>query len=246
MSALGVRGAQVLVAGTPAQVRAAVTAAEPFRGDLLARGVLVAEVPVFDAAVGAAAAAPATHAPAPVAVDTEAAAGPADADVRRAARLGCLRAVPALGARCAPGGGSVSGVRLDGQPATLTVARAPRWRAEAVRAEEWRAWFMEQAGLAAAGTERGLYVSLRLDGRVRGSGVGAPPWERIVAQLPPTDGAHPRAAPCAPPAALPALSQSLCRARGGWGGSLFTKARCARRTAPAALPVTETGAWCKG
>ena len=58
-----------------------------------------------------------------------------------------------------------------------------------MRPEEWRAWFMEQAGLAAAGVERGLYVSLRLDGRVRGSGVGSPPWSRLVAQLPPTDGA---------------------------------------------------------
>lgn len=64
-----------------------------------------------------------------------------------------------------------------------------RWRAAAVRPEEWRAWFTEQAGLASAGLERGLYVSLRLDGRVRGSGVGTPPWPRLVAQLPPTDGA---------------------------------------------------------
>lgn len=181
----------MLVAGTPAQVRAAVTAAEPFRGDLLARGVLVAEVPVFDAAVGAAAAAPATHAPAPVAVDTEAAAEPADADVRLAARSAPALVLCAWRRVCIGCSPAVEG----GQPAASTAARARRWRAEAVRPEEWRAWFMEQAGLAAAGTERGLYVSLRLDGRVRGSGVGAPPWERMVAQLPATDGAH-RRPPC--------------------------------------------------
>lgn len=181
----------MLVAGTPAQVRAAVTAAEPFRGDLLARGVLVAEVPVFDAAVGAAAAAPATHAPAPVAVDTEAAAEPADADVRLAARSAPALVLCAWRRVCIGCPPAVEG----GQPAASTAARARRWRAEAVRPEEWRAWFMEQAGLAAAGTERGLYVSLRLDGRVRGSGVGAPPWERMVAQLPATDGAH-RRPPC--------------------------------------------------
>ncbi|KAK9845516.1 hypothetical protein WJX81_008419 [Elliptochloris bilobata] len=132
----------VLVAGTPAQVAAAMTAAEPYREELLARGVLVAEVPVFAAATTEAGAAGlATAPPPPVAVDT---AGSNGDDVR--------------------------------------------WRAAAVRPEEWRAWFEEQAGLASAGVERGLYVSLRLDGRVRGSGTGMPPWPRLVAQLPPTDG----------------------------------------------------------
>lgn len=32
------------------------------------------------------------------------------------------------------------------------------------------------------------YLSLRLDGRVRGSGVGYPPWQAFVAQLPPAKG----------------------------------------------------------
>lgn len=32
------------------------------------------------------------------------------------------------------------------------------------------------------------YLSLRLDGRVRGSGVGYPPWKAFVAQLPPVKG----------------------------------------------------------
>ena len=35
---------------------------------------------------------------------------------------------------------------------------------------------------------RGLYISLRLDGRVRASGAGAPPWQKIAAQLPPMSG----------------------------------------------------------
>jgi hypothetical protein len=42
--------------------------------------------------------------------------------------------------------------------------------------------------MAGKGTEKGLYVSLRLDGRVRGSGSGAPPWGVLAAQLPPTEG----------------------------------------------------------
>lgn len=32
------------------------------------------------------------------------------------------------------------------------------------------------------------YISLRLDGRVRGSGIGYPPWNAFVAQLPPVKG----------------------------------------------------------
>lgn len=32
------------------------------------------------------------------------------------------------------------------------------------------------------------YLSLRLDGRVRGSGVGYPPWNAFVVQLPPVKG----------------------------------------------------------
>jgi hypothetical protein len=32
------------------------------------------------------------------------------------------------------------------------------------------------------------YVSLRKDGRVRGSGMGCPPWAALAAQLPPEEG----------------------------------------------------------
>lgn len=32
------------------------------------------------------------------------------------------------------------------------------------------------------------YLSLRLDGRVRGSSVGYPPWNALVGQLPPVKG----------------------------------------------------------
>lgn len=34
----------------------------------------------------------------------------------------------------------------------------------------------------------GLYLSLRIDGRIRGSGVGPAPWSILAAQLPPTEG----------------------------------------------------------
>ncbi len=54
--------------------------------------------------------------------------------------------------------------------------------------ENWKAWFKEQADLAGAKIDRGLYISLRLDGRVRGSGLGPPPWQRLIAQLPKAEG----------------------------------------------------------
>ena len=34
----------------------------------------------------------------------------------------------------------------------------------------------------------GLYISLRIDGRIRSSGVGPPPWPIINAQLAPLKG----------------------------------------------------------
>lgn len=114
----------VLVAGTRAQVDAAMAAAEPHRDALLERGVMVV----------------------PAAVLGE--------------------------------GEASDGDRPD--------AGDLRWRAAVMDAPAWRAWFVEQA--ASVGTERGLFVGLRIDGRVRASGVGVPPWATFVAQLPPTDG----------------------------------------------------------
>ena len=63
-----------------------------------------------------------------------------------------------------------------------------RWRAKPLRLNAWADWFEEQLSASSAKSEQGLYVSLRLDGRVRGSGMGPPPFERLVAQLPPTSG----------------------------------------------------------
>lgn len=54
---------------------------------------------------------------------------------------------------------------------------------------DWLAWFQEQAGMANARLENGLYIGLRLDGRVRASGTGPPPWARFVDELAPISGA---------------------------------------------------------
>ena len=63
-----------------------------------------------------------------------------------------------------------------------------RWRANPVRVSDWKAWFDEQAGASGKSVEQGLYVGLRLDGRVRASGRGCPPLDQFAVQLPPTDG----------------------------------------------------------
>ena len=63
-----------------------------------------------------------------------------------------------------------------------------RWRAKPVRVNDWKEWFDEQVAASGKETSQGLYVGLRLDGRVRASGLGCPPWDIFAAQLPPTDG----------------------------------------------------------
>lgn len=67
-------------------------------------------------------------------------------------------------------------------------AEAARWEGRVVRADDWKAWFQEQASVAGKGVDNGLYIGLRLDGRVRASGVGCPPWSTFVKQLAPVEG----------------------------------------------------------
>ncbi|XP_057798204.1 protein LOW PSII ACCUMULATION 1, chloroplastic [Salvia miltiorrhiza] len=62
------------------------------------------------------------------------------------------------------------------------------WQLEPVYAAEWSKWLDEQKKLAKISPESPVYLSLRMDGRVRGSGVGYPPWNAFVAQLPPVKG----------------------------------------------------------
>ena len=90
----------------------------------------------------------------------------------------------------APAGSGGEGGGSGGDAAALPPLTAEdlRWRAAAIRMDDWRRWFEAQAALARKDLAAGLYVSLRLDGRVRGSGVGAPNWAALAVQLPPTEG----------------------------------------------------------
>ncbi|KAK9053536.1 hypothetical protein SSX86_024610 [Deinandra increscens subsp. villosa] len=70
----------------------------------------------------------------------------------------------------------------------LTNQRRRLWQLLPVLTPEWSEWLDDQKKLANVSPESPVYLSLRLDGRVRGSGVGYPPWNAFVAQLPPVKG----------------------------------------------------------
>ncbi|CAI9107507.1 OLC1v1006880C4 [Oldenlandia corymbosa var. corymbosa] len=70
----------------------------------------------------------------------------------------------------------------------VTAKRRRLWQLAPVYANEWSSWLDDQKKLAGVSSESPVYLSLRMDGRVRGSGVGYPPWNAFVAQLPPLKG----------------------------------------------------------
>jgi hypothetical protein len=89
---------------------------------------------------------------------------------------------------CVPISNDPGGEGSGEQPLPALTSEDLRWRAVPIRLDEWRRWFNEQASAAGKSMENGLYLSLRLDGRVRGSGQGRPPWAKLAAALPPTEG----------------------------------------------------------
>ncbi|PIM97302.1 hypothetical protein CDL12_30230 [Handroanthus impetiginosus] len=70
----------------------------------------------------------------------------------------------------------------------INAKRKRLWQLAPLYAAEWTKWLDEQKKLAKVPPESPVYLSLRMDGRVRGSGVGYPPWNAFVAQLPPVKG----------------------------------------------------------
>ena len=65
-----------------------------------------------------------------------------------------------------------------------------RWRGKAVGLDTWREWFAAQLAVTRTNvsSSEGLFVGLRLDGRVRSSGKGSPPWARFALELGPMTG----------------------------------------------------------
>ncbi|KAK4794570.1 hypothetical protein SAY86_012564 [Trapa natans] len=69
-----------------------------------------------------------------------------------------------------------------------TAKRKRLWQLTPAIVPEWSKWLDEQKKFAGVSSETPVYLSLRMDGRVRGSGVGYPPWNAFVVQLPPVKG----------------------------------------------------------
>ena len=86
------------------------------------------------------------------------------------------------------GAGHCLTLQYQPNPPCHATAMACRWKATPIRQGEWATWFQDQMKTANKKQEKGLYISLRMDGRVRGSGVGSPPWERLAVALPPVSG----------------------------------------------------------
>ncbi|GJN02398.1 hypothetical protein PR202_ga19744 [Eleusine coracana subsp. coracana] len=77
----------------------------------------------------------------------------------------------------------------EGEDDDVVARKSKRlWQLAPVYTAEWAEWLDEQKRLAGVAPDSPVYLSLRMDGRVRGSGVGYPPWQAFVAQLPPVKG----------------------------------------------------------
>ncbi|KAG6431862.1 hypothetical protein SASPL_103431 [Salvia splendens] len=62
-----------------------------------------------------------------------------------------------------------------------------RFRAEVVSPAEWERWIRDQQEAEGITPGEDVYIILRLDGRVRKSGLGMPDWQEIVKEVPPME-----------------------------------------------------------
>ncbi len=136
----------VLLAGTPQQVAVSLAAADPFKEELMRRGVVVVPLPIFEVA--------------------EADPAVASSSSSSSEQQQAAAALPPL------------------------TKEDLRWRVEGEGLPGYKQWFKDQLKYTPAKitSETGLYVGLRLDGRVRASGMGGAPWARMVAELAPLEG----------------------------------------------------------
>ncbi|KAI3864703.1 hypothetical protein MKX03_009223 [Papaver bracteatum] len=85
-----------------------------------------------------------------------------------------------------PADGSLPQFEFDDEVDLKTRKRL--WQLVPLLTSEWSSWLDEQKKMANVSPDSPVYISLRMDGRVRGSGVGYPPWNAFVAQLPVVKG----------------------------------------------------------
>mmetsp|Transcript_1772 Transcript_1772/g.6689 ORF Transcript_1772/g.6689 Transcript_1772/m.6689 type:complete len:418 (-) Transcript_1772:29-1282(-) len=64
------------------------------------------------------------------------------------------------------------------------LGQASKWKVQPVDEDEWQSWLDEQLSLSGAVEGENVYVQVQLDGSVRASGSGIPPWKKFVDDLP--------------------------------------------------------------
>eukprot|EP00249_Psilotum_nudum_P035681 c5679_g1_i1 orf=430-1782(-) len=71
---------------------------------------------------------------------------------------------------------------------TRSVIQADKhYKAEVVSPGQWERWVQEQQEAEGVKAGEDVYIVLRLDGRVRKSGVGMPDWQKLIEETPPLD-----------------------------------------------------------
>lgn len=159
----------VILTGSRGQVTRALSAAEPYKKELRARGVSVIPVVLSDD-------------------------DPGEALRRLKAELQETGVVSAVGSSGPRSVGKAQGFAVDPNNAIATTSQQSgdrkdaRWQLEAADEDEWRGWMQQQArtaGVVSPGEN--FYVQVQLDGTVRASGVGNPPWRKFLDDLPELD-----------------------------------------------------------
>jgi len=85
-----------------------------------------------------------------------------------------------------PGAGG--GTEVLREEEMLAVLPNPTVLLSPVLVDQWVAWVAEQKQVAGVDADQDVYVGLRMDGRVRASGKGKPPWKKFIAELTPKEG----------------------------------------------------------
>lgn len=153
----------VILAGSKGQVARAVAAAEPFKGELRTRGVSLV----------------------PVVLNME----DLDEKLRRLkAELATDGDAEGSGAAAAAASsapqGFATGAKAGGTGSESTDGR---WQLAPHALPEWESWVAQQKKVAGVGPNDSVYVQVQLDGSVRASGVGIPPWRQFLDDLPEMD-----------------------------------------------------------
>ena len=97
-----------------------------------------------------------------------------------------------------PDGGAASGKGFSKTPEenkkelpTTDGEEGSRWKLEPYDVEEWRKW-IRNLGVDDQSATTEVYAQVQLDGNVRASGRGPPPWEKLMADIPELDSLQTR------------------------------------------------------